>query len=182
MRCTVEERFWDKVAIAADDDGCWEWQAYKNPAGYGKIGVGGRGKGIALAHRVSWELKFGQIPDGLCVCHVCDNPGCVRPGHLFLGTHKDNMTDMAKKGRAILSHCARGHELSEENCYTHTDGGRRCYLCKVVWRDANRERYNADIRAYRAANREERNAKQRAYRAAKKAQSERISPTSSGQQ
>lgn len=92
----IADRFWSKV----DTDGdCWEWQAAKNPKGYGFFGLGRRGDGHALAHRVAYELTTGSIPDGLCVLHKCDNPGCVRPDHLWLGTRADNNRDMIGKGR-----------------------------------------------------------------------------------
>lgn len=91
----LEDRFWVKVRKS---DGCWEWTAASKQGGYGKIAVGRR---LMLAHRVSWELANGPIPDGLLVCHTCDNPPCVRPDHLFLGTQTDNMRDAVRKNRGI---------------------------------------------------------------------------------
>jgi hypothetical protein len=86
-------RFWNKVNKTKK---CWEWLATKNNKGYGRIQVNGKSR---LAHRISYGLKNGEIPRGLEVLHKCDNPLCVNPKHLFLGTHKDNLQDMAKKGR-----------------------------------------------------------------------------------
>ena len=99
MEGTLEERFWAKVDVRGPDD-CWEWLAGKTHNGYGMIGKGGRHNGMLRAHRVSWELANGPIPDGLCVLHHCDNPGCVNPLHLWIGTNADNQQDMAQKGRA----------------------------------------------------------------------------------
>ena len=81
------------------DRGCWEWTAHKNWLGYGRIGESVTRK-ILYAHRVSYAIHYGPIPDGLCVLHKCDNPGCVRPDHLFLGTEKDNAIDRQNKGRS----------------------------------------------------------------------------------
>ena len=97
---TLEERFWDKVAfLGAGLDECWEWTASRLPWGYGVIGRGRKDGKSRLAHRVSWELENGPIPEGMCVLHHCDNPGCVNPSHLFLGTNMDNTQDMISKGR-----------------------------------------------------------------------------------
>jgi hypothetical protein len=78
-------------------NGCWEWQGSRLPQGYGILGIKKRNH---YAHRVSWEQHHGPIPPGMCVLHRCDNPPCLNPAHLFLGTQGDNMRDMAKKGRA----------------------------------------------------------------------------------
>ncbi len=90
---TLEERFWEKVHKTS---GCWNWSASVSSTGYGQIHVNKRPD---RAHRVSWRLHFGAIPGGLFVLHKCDNRLCVKPDHLFLGTHFDNMSDMVRKGR-----------------------------------------------------------------------------------
>ncbi len=93
----VAERFWSKVVKT--DDGCWGWNGATTPFGYGRMTAGSRGAGLLRAHRVSWELHYGPIPAGLLVLHHCDNPPCVRPNHLFLGTMLDNSRDAVAKGR-----------------------------------------------------------------------------------
>ena len=80
-------------------DGCWRWKGAKTVDGYGTFGGGGL-PFTARAHRVSWELFVGPIPEGAHVLHRCDNPGCVNPEHLWLGTAKDNSDDKYAKGRA----------------------------------------------------------------------------------
>lgn len=79
---------------------CWTWTGARNRVGYGLF-WGRIEKRWLRAHRVSWEMANGPIPDGLFICHHCDNPPCVNPGHLFLGTQKDNMADCAAKGRVV---------------------------------------------------------------------------------
>ena len=90
------DRFWAKVSIQVEDFSCWVWQRNKSGKGYGRVRVNGRD---VLAHRMSYTLVFGEIPEGLWVLHHCDNPSCVNPNHLFLGTHLDNMRDMVSKDR-----------------------------------------------------------------------------------
>ena len=89
------KRFWSKIDVG-DPDECWEWQAHKSEAGYGGFWINYR---TWLAHRVAWVLTYGPIPEGLCVCHHCDNPGCCNPYHLFLGTHAGNTMNAVEKGR-----------------------------------------------------------------------------------
>ena len=93
-------RFWGKVKRGP---GCWEWQACTSQAGYGNFGLNGQCK---LSHRIMYEIGHGKIPAKMFVCHACDNPSCVRPSHLFLGTQKDNMMDASNKHR--IAHGERG--------------------------------------------------------------------------
>jgi hypothetical protein len=89
----IDKRFWQYVNKTGD---CWLWIGAKKATGYGYTSLSGKG---VRAHRASWEIHRGPIPDGLCVLHKCDNPPCVNPDHLFLGTQQDNMTDKYNKGR-----------------------------------------------------------------------------------
>jgi hypothetical protein len=85
------EKFEEKYQPVTET-GCWLWIGFTLPAGYGKFGD-------MLAHRAAWEMFVGLIPEGLFVLHRCDTPSCVNPGHLFLGTHLQNMADMRAKDR-----------------------------------------------------------------------------------
>ncbi len=95
----IEERFWGKVAISDKDD-CWLWAGARFQRGYGKIYSGGKSSRLIRAHRVAYELTYGSIPNQLHVLHKCDNPPCVNPRHLFLGTQLDNNRDRYLKGRS----------------------------------------------------------------------------------
>lgn len=131
-----EDRFWARVKKG---DGCWEWTGSTGRRGYGTFMVHGE---RTRSHRYSWALHFGAIPDGLWVLHRCDNPPCVRPDHLWLGTVLDNNVDSRIKGRhpkRVLTHCKHGHEMTPEN--TRIEGPRRaCRTCGRLKCAAQRRR------------------------------------------
>ena len=111
----MEQRFWAKVKKS---EGCWEWTACKS-MGYGQIKHGGK---MVASHRLSYEMAYGKFPKELHVLHTCDNPGCVKPEHLWLGTHKENQKDKTEKGRhhsQLKTHCSNGHEYSGINSRGH---------------------------------------------------------------
>ena len=115
------QRFWEKVEKT---ENCWNWIAADRGTGYGCFKYKGK---VIDAHRMVWFLTYGYFPKEL-VCHKCDNRKCVRPDHLFKGTHRDNLLDAVKKGRITLSHlkkyldiqkskthCKQGHKFDKEN-------------------------------------------------------------------
>jgi hypothetical protein len=91
---TAVEKLKERTSI--DSNGCWNYTAYKNDLGYGRLRSNGK---QVLAHRLSYESFHGALPKELLVCHKCDNPSCVNPDHLFLGTNTDNIRDSINKGR-----------------------------------------------------------------------------------
>lgn len=132
------ERFWAKVnkdgpipAHVPELGPCWVWTAALHRRGYGWFRFNGT---PTLAHRVSWELTNGPIPDGLQVLHKCDNKPCERPDHFFLGTDADNMADKTAKGRGKTNgfenkmHCPKGHAYDAANTYIRLNK-RHCRMC-----------------------------------------------------
>lgn len=96
---TLKERFWRFVTKSSESE-CWEWQGQKLSNGYGRISLGAKSLGSDGAHRISWKMhNNAEIPNGMVVMHSCDNPSCVNPNHLSIGTYKENTADMIAKGR-----------------------------------------------------------------------------------
>ena len=136
----ISERM-GRLSIPEPNSGCFLWMGAMTPTGYGRVRV--KGPVVAqhsdawlskAAHRVAWEVENGAIPDGMSVLHRCDNRACVNPIHLYLGTQRDNMDDLVRRGRhrnTRKTHCQRGHQLSGENLYTYANKGRTARYCKA---------------------------------------------------
>lgn len=115
------DRFWGKVDLGVSDDDCYIWTASRNKKGYGTIGIGGK---TCLSHRVAWVFKHGSIPDGMLICHRCDEPACVNWRHLWIGTNRDNLDDMLKKGRSRHGENHIDAKLTERNVLAIRDDSR----------------------------------------------------------
>lgn len=132
-------RFHEKVDIRTQDE-CWQWLGASRSAGGGMISYLGKPRSAA---RISWLLVFGfEPPEDLDLCHSCDNPTCVNPNHLWIGTRSDNMKDSREKGRlkmpcergypnscSMQTHCKHGHPFDKSNTSLRRHNGRRCRTC-----------------------------------------------------
>ena len=148
-KCEPLQPRFERNFIPVTESGCWLWTGYSRRDGYGYIAHNKRAIG---AHRASWIIYRGDIPEGLHVCHTCDVRDCVNPDHLFLGTASDNMQDCVRKGRSAIllncrggiaraaeikraqTHCKRGHQLFGENVRVSSSGGTRRRNCKACLR------------------------------------------------
>lgn len=145
MKRFKPEEFWKRVQKS---DGCWEWMGYVKSDGYGVFGANGSDHGRPIAHRVSWTINFGDVPQGMQVCHHCDNRRCVRPDHLFLGTAKDNMHDASSKGRMARGEKARAARMTSEQVLTIR---RKHSLERMSYADLSREYEVGETTISRAA-------------------------------
>lgn len=147
--------FWDKVRVSTIDE-CWIWTGRKHDRkGYGSFCLNGKAHKV---HRYMWELCVDAIPEGMHVCHSCDNPTCVNPFHLWLGTNSDNVQDRVRKGRSRngrenMAHCKHGHEFTPENTHVTPEGHQNCRAC---WRSRAKNQWFADPDKIRARNRSRR--------------------------
>lgn len=138
---SLADRFNEKYVVH-QESGCWLWAAYVDKKGYGHIGSGPPAHTVLGAHRVSYELHKGAIPEGLYLDHLCRNPSCVNPAHLEAVTHAENI----RRGmRATQTHCKNGHEFSAAN--TIRRGQRFCRTCHNLETKLYKRKKRAEAKA-----------------------------------
>ena len=144
----ARRRFWSKVDTGPHPQGCWEWTVSRFDNGYGQFWLEGTNR---KAHRVSWLIATGEWPDENATRHRCDNRACVRYSHLELGTHQDNMDDMAARGRRVTlafrdwseGVCQRNHDVTDvSNVYVTREGWKKCRQCQL---DNRNRRYREKV-------------------------------------
>jgi hypothetical protein len=156
---SLEEFFWQRVKKT---ETCWIWTgSIEKPFGYGTIHSHITGKRLG-AHRASWMIHKGPIPENLFVCHKCDNPPCCNPNHLFLGTCADNNRDAWAKGRLLLPdqsvklnriYCLHGHPFNEQTIYKYAGKSgkfrpsRRCRECHRLAEERRRNKMKLGVQA-----------------------------------
>lgn len=134
----IADDFWSHVHKYSG--GCWRWRRTVDGRGYGQLTVNGR---LVRAHRHAYELTNGPIPEGAVLCHSCDYRLCVNPAHLFVGSQRDNMQDMASKGRVRkvdTTHCKNGHEYTPENT-RYRDPAKKHRVCRTCIRESSLRAY-----------------------------------------
>lgn len=137
-RLPLKERFENKLKIMPS--GCWEWQTRRHKDGYGQFWYNNK---TVVASRMAYEIYKEPIPEGLQVCHTCDNPPCCNPAHLFLGTLSDNMQDAQKKGRRPYAPHPSVNYYTKHKC--------RCDECKALFRVYRRASYERQLEREKAA-------------------------------
>lgn len=172
-KLTLFERFYPKIEFT---ETCWLWTGATLGRGYGVLGRGGAGAGNILAHRASYELFIGPIPDGLTIDHLCRVKLCVRPEHLEAVSNRENnlrAPESIISRHLAATHCPSGHPYDAANTYVSKIGDRKCRECgrllAISRRTGDPDAHRASVRAWWTANATAINARRRAKRAAAKA-------------